>query len=221
MGQAFHTSKRHRGHSESALRPEDASVSASPREVLMGAKRYTTVFLLVVFSTAGTWAADELDSSMTASATVLALATATTLPSSTEILEVEPWIHGDMREDVRTRLEAGFDIAVQKVQEVSECNALFEELGADALETLSTGLYFPIASHRKEKAVCRGAVAFTNVGAAPTFLCREFSRMTDERAAMYVVHEALHHAGLTEKPLDPGAMTSRAINRMVTDACKF
>jgi hypothetical protein len=159
----------------------------------MGAKRFSMVLCVFVLSAAGAMA-DE---------------------------PIEPWIHGDMPDDMRSRLEAGFAIAVEKVQEVPECRALFEELGADAIETLSTGLYFPINSHRKEKAVCRGAMAFTNVGAAPTFVCRDFSRMSDERAAMYVVHEALHHAGLTEKPHDPGAMTSRAINRMVTDACKL
>ena len=34
-----------------------------------------------------------------------------------------------MPEEMRARLEAGFAIAVEKVQEVSECRALFEELG--------------------------------------------------------------------------------------------
>ena len=110
---------------------------------------------------------------------------------------------------------------MKKVAEVPECRGLFEALGADAIETLRTGLYFPIASHRKEKAVCSRAVAYTNVGAAPTFLCRDFSRLSDDRAAMYVIHEALHHAGLTEKPHDQGAMTSRAINTMVTNACQL
>jgi hypothetical protein len=122
---------------------------------------------------------------------------------------------------MKARLEAGFDLAVKKVADVPECRGLFEALGADAIETLRTGLYFPIGSHRKEKVVCSRAVAYTNVGAAPTFLCRDFSRLSDDRAAMYVIHEALHHAGLTEKPHDQGAMTSRAINTMVANACQL
>ncbi len=187
----------------------------------MGAKRCTAVFMCFLWSTAGVWAEDDVELATAAAATTLTAAANISLPSSNTPVEIEPWIHGGMPEVVRARLEAGFAITVEKVQEVPECRALFEELGADALETLRTGLYLPIASHRKEKAVCRGAVAFTNVGAAATFVCRDFSQMTDERAAMYVVHEALHHAGLTEQPHNPGAMTSRAINRMVTDACNF
>jgi hypothetical protein len=126
-----------------------------------------------------------------------------------------------MPDDMKARLQAGFDLALERVQKIPECSGLFEALSADALETLRTGLYFPINSHRKEKAVCGRAVAYTNVGAAPTFLCRDFARLSNDRAAMYVIHEALHHAGLTEKPHDQGAMTSRAINTMVTNACKL
>lgn len=217
MGQAFHTNGHQADRREFARRSHGIRFSASPREVLMGAKRFTTVLFVFVISTTGTWANDDIN----VSAEAFTAEGGSAFHSPAEPVAIEPWIHGGMPEDMRARLEAGFAIAVEKVQEVPECRALFEELGADAIETLSTGLYFPINSHRKEKAVCRGAMAFTNVGAAPTFLCRDFSRMTDERAAMYVVHEALHHAGLTEKPHAPGAMTSRAINRMVTDACKF
>jgi hypothetical protein len=59
------------------------------------------------------------------------------------------------------------------------------------------------------------------VGAAPTFLCTGFSSLTDEHAALVLVHEALHHAGLTESPSDPSGMSSAAINEMVRTACGF
>ena len=36
---------------------------------------------------------------------------------------------------------------------------------------------------------------------------------------MTLIHEALHHAGLTEKPKDPEAMSAREIDNMVEDAC--
>jgi hypothetical protein len=217
MGQAFHHSGHQAGRRETARRPEGVSATASPREVVMGAKRFTTVLFVLAISTTGVWANDAIDASAESSTA----AGETALHSSTELVEIEPWIHGGLPVDVKERVAAGFAIAVRKVQDVPECRGLFDELGADALETLRTGLYLPITSHRKEKAVCKGAMAFTNVGAASTFLCRDFSRMSDERAAMYVIHEALHHAGLTEQPHDPGAMTSRAINRMVTNACKL
>jgi len=38
---------------------------------------------------------------------------------------------------------------------------------------------------------------------------------------MFVVHEALNHAGLSEKPLDRRAMTSLQINSMVAKNCRF
>jgi hypothetical protein len=132
---------------------------------------------------------------------------------------VSPWIHATMPNDVRSRLEDGFRIAVKKIQTLPECRALFQSLGADPEEILSTGLYFPVRSHLKEKRACGRNVAISYVGSPTTFLCRDFARMSDERAAMYVIHEALHHAGLGERPLDPTAMTSREINAMVVEAC--
>ncbi len=184
----------------------------------MGAKQIIVGFCVFVFSVMSVRAGDAIGASIAAPG---GGAVGSSLPSFTALPDLEPWIHGDMPDDVKARLEAGFELATKRVQEVPECRALFEGLGADALETLRTGLYFPINSHRKERAVCGSAVAFTNVGAAPTFLCRDFARLSDERAAMYVIHEALHHAGLTEKPHDQGAMTSREINSMVTTACNF
>ncbi len=184
----------------------------------MGAKRIIVGFCVLAFSVPAVLAGDAIDASI---ATTLGVTETSTLPSSAGATGIEPWIHADMPEDMRTRLEAGFELAVKRVVEVPECSGLFESLGADPIETLRSGLYFPINSHRKEKAVCGQAVAYTNVGAAPTFLCRDFARQSDERAAMYIVHEALHHAGLTEKPHDQGAMTSREINSMVTTACNF
>jgi hypothetical protein len=42
-----------------------------------------------------------------------------------------------------------------------------------------------------------------------------------DRAAMTVIHEALHHGGLREAPADPDAMNAREINTMVLHACGF
>lgn len=184
----------------------------------MEAKRIIVVFCVLASSVMSVWAGDAIDASIAASVGEVA---GSSLPSSAARVDIVPWIHGEMPDDMKARLQAGFDLAVKKVADVPECRGLFEALGADAIETLRTGLYFPIATNRKEKAVCGRAVAYTNVGAAPTFLCRQFARLSDELAAVYVIHEALHHAGLTEKPHDQGAMTSRAINTMVTTACNL
>ena len=106
-------------------------------------------------------------------------------------------------------------------EEVETCGDLFARLGADGKETLKRTLYFPVSAQNRKDGICRKAAAYTNVGAKSTFVCEEFSWLSDERAAMFVVHEALHHAGLTEKPLDRRAMTSLEINGMVGKKCRF
>lgn len=143
----------------------------------------------------------------------------------------DPWIHPSMPEGVRDRLEAGFALAVARLRESPSCRELFARLGADPFETLATGLYFPVDSYRRDVQACgrnlaassRGAenLAYTKVGGAPTYLCRTFARISTESAAVAVIHEALHHAGLTEWPHDRLAMSSPGITEMVEAACGF
>ena len=144
---------------------------------------------------------------------------------------VEPWIHHKMDPKVRARLEAGFDLAVERVREIEACADLFTRLGADGIDMLKTGLYLPVFSYRHEIVVCGrdpavnswGAknLAYTKVGGTPTWICRHFSRVSTETAAIAVIHEALHHAGLNEKPHDRMAKSSIEITEMVTNACGF
>ncbi|HSN57495.1 MAG TPA: hypothetical protein VLT32_22690 [Candidatus Sulfomarinibacteraceae bacterium] len=144
---------------------------------------------------------------------------------------VEPRIYPTMPERLRAKLEAGFELAMARVREVDSCRELFARLGADGLETLATGVYFPVESYRRELEVCgrndapgsRGAgnLAFTFVGGSRTFLCRRFAWVSTEVAATAVIHEALHHAGLTEQPYDRHAMSSTEITDMVEEACGF
>ena len=138
-----------------------------------------------------------------------------------EPARIEPWIQARMPPKVEEKLRAALDLAGRRIREVPECGELFTELGADGIEMLRTTFYFPVLSYKDGMTSCRKAAAFGYVGEAPTYLCSGFSRLSDERAAMVVVHEALHHAGLTEKPRDTNAMTSRAINVMVKKSCGF
>lgn len=144
---------------------------------------------------------------------------------------IEPWIHHKMNSVVRAKLESGFDLAVERVTEIEACSELFTRLGADAIDTLTTGLYLPVASYFHEIAICgrnptgnwfaADNLCFTVVGATPTWICRNFGRISDEKAAIAVIHEALHHAGLKEWPHDRMAMSSVEITEMVTRACGF
>lgn len=116
------------------------------------------------------------------------------------------------------KLDEAFAVAIERVREIPQCGGLFDELEADGLEMLTKSIYMPTHPF-DEQSLCKSAAAFTWVGGAHTRLCRRFSSLSKERAAMTLIHEALHHAGLTEKPADPEAMTAREIDNMVGDAC--
>ena len=116
------------------------------------------------------------------------------------------------------KLGEAFTVAIERVREIPQCGGLFVELEADGMEMLTTTLYMPTHPF-DEQLLCQSAAAFTWVGGVHTRLCRRFSSLSKERAAMTLIHEALHHAGLTEKPADPEAMTAREIDNMVGGAC--
>lgn len=193
----------------------------------MGATRVVAFGVLAAAAAAAALAEDDIE---TAAGAVPTVAEAVA-PAAGWSERVEPWIHHTMPADARVRLEAGFELAVERLRESASCRDLFARLGADAFEVLATGLYFPVDSYRREVEVCgrnaaassRGGenLAYTVVGGAPTFLCRHFARVSTETAAVAVIHEALHHAGLTEWPHDRLAMTSPEITEMVREACGF
>lgn len=190
----------------------------------MGARRFTTVFCLVVLSTAGAWAADNIDSHVASTTAVLAEPSSNSLPSSTGVVEIEPWIHPRMDDGLRARVEMAFEIAAERVQEVEACAELFTEFGVDAKETLGSALYWPVISYRDVKKICgRRTLAFTFVDSPLTFMCPDFEGVSDQRAAQIIIHEALHNAGLKEKPqyAGVGAKSPAAIDSMVAKSCNF
>jgi hypothetical protein len=144
---------------------------------------------------------------------------------------VQPWIHHKMDPVAREKLEAGFALAIERIRTVEACAALFRQLGSNGVDMLMTGLYLPVASYRHEIVVCgrdpasnsRGAeiLAYTKVGGSPIWICRNFARVTIEEPATTVIHEALHQAGLEERPHHRLAMSSVEITEMVKTACGF
>jgi hypothetical protein len=159
-------------------------------------------------------------------------AVAVVAPTSFDLeVPIEPWIHHKMAPDVRTKLETGFELAINRVREVETCRELFTRLGEDPIQILETGLYFQVDSYYREIRLCGRDVAsnakqahtlsYTKVGGAPTWICRNFASVSDEMASITVIHEALHHAGLTESPVDKTALSSVEITEMVMSACGF
>jgi len=131
---------------------------------------------------------------------------------------VTPWVSRSMTPRVYRKLLLAFELAKKRVCEIHECHDLFSELGGDGFETIATGLYYP-ADMYSERTLCRRAVAYTYEGAVQTWVCRRFSSLSDESAALLLIHEALHHAGL-EGHLK-GGRTSGEIDMVVKKACGF
>jgi len=117
-------------------------------------------------------------------------------------------------------LRSGYRVALRKVDAVDSCQALFTRLGSDGVEVLQSTTY-TMASGEWQEHVCRGAEAFTTVGGSRVWLCRGFGWMEDGEAATVLLHEALHNAGLGERPLDPSGPTADEIDEMVKRACRF
>jgi len=170
--------------------------------------KYFVAAVAVVFSVSGpVFAADTVVTTAVSAAVV-----------NRDDSTVTPRISKSVPRSVRKKLEAGIELATERLREVPECRALFEPFGVDGVEKLRTTMYYTPEKYI-ESGVGRRSYAFTEVGVRVTWVCRRFADLTDYRAAMVVIHEALHYAGLTEAPLDPNGMRSREISSMVAKAC--
>lgn len=208
-----------------------AAFSASfPGGEAMEGRAVPALCVGILCAASASWGGDDNGAGgAVSSPAVAAVAVAGAVPF--ESRPIEPWIHNSMSAGVRKKLETGFQLAIERVREVASCRDLFARLGRDGIETLKTGLYLPVDSYRREVEVCGRSpsttsriaanLSYTKVGAAATWVCRHFSEVSDETAAVTVIHEALHHAGLTERPVDRMAMSSVEITEMVRNACRF
>jgi len=134
---------------------------------------------------------------------------------------VEPTVIGNLLVPVGRRLRFGFSLALLSLRTHRECAALFSELGADGLEVLAQTRYESASLDLLSGACGSGVPAYTKVGSYLIKLCPGFVALSVRGAALTVIHEALHSAGLSEKPADQATLTSREINRMVQLNCGF
>lgn len=133
----------------------------------------------------------------------------------------DPGLGAELQPLLENKLSLAFAVASERVLEVPSCRKLFTDLGRDAAATLRVTRYFQ-APLIAEQRICRHKVsAYTAVGSPATHLCRSFSYLAVDRAAVVLLHEALHYAGMTESPADPEALTSADINRLVEKSCRF
>ena len=114
-------------------------------------------------------------------------------------------------------LKRGLRIAEGRLREHASCRELFDAFGRDGWEELNQSHYHWAATD----ACPRNASAYTWVGASRTCLCPSFADLSSKQAAVALIHEALHHAGLTEQPADPLGMTPNQIDQLVKASCRL
>lgn len=167
------------------------------------------------------WASEVGESGATVEIAVAAAATALNPVAVDDGAEAtcKPTISMKVLVPNRRKISNAFDLALEKVREVPECGEMFAGLGSEATDALGRIVFLPVGKAQARDGVCRGSSAYTLVGGGPIWVCRDFKRLSDAQAAMIIIHEALHHAGLTEYPKDEDAMTSRDINFVVKEQC--
>jgi hypothetical protein len=136
-----------------------------------------------------------------------------------ESADAAPRVSGALSPRIDSRLREAFPVVLQRVSDIPECRELFTKLGTDALEKVTSSIYYPTTAQMESRVCQRGVAAFTYVGSPQTRLCRGFASLGAERAAVTLIHEALHWAGLSERPLDEDGLDPRDIDRMVKKAC--
>jgi hypothetical protein len=125
----------------------------------------------------------------------------------------------NLTSDASTKVVLAYRLAVTRVASDSQCSALFTKLGADGLEKLGTSAYYATPVVAGVDHCGTTVAAYTFVGSPTVMLCPAFATLSTVAAARILIHEALHFAGLGERPGDPHAPMSEEINEIVTANC--
>jgi hypothetical protein len=133
----------------------------------------------------------------------------------------EPSLNGKLPSSVTTTLVEAFPLALESIRRNRACLALFEPFLVSGVDRLKTTFYAPPSAGRKDDACGENTLAYTHVGSPVTHLCAGFGTLSRENAAVILIHEALHFAGMAEAPQFPDALTSQEIHRLVIESCGF
>lgn len=125
----------------------------------------------------------------------------------------------NLTSDASTKVVLAYRLAVARVASDSQCSALFTKLGADGLEKLGMSEYYATPVVAGVDHCGTTVAAYTFVGSPTVMLCPAFATLSTVAAARILIHEALHFAGLGERPEDPHAPMSEEINEIVTANC--
>ncbi len=119
---------------------------------------------------------------------------------------------------MRYQLRVAYETALRALRREAGCRALFQRLGANGEAMLARSVYSCAGENRR----CEERVAaFTTVGSTRIRLCHGFQALPIPSAAVLLLHEALHSAGLLESPPHANAMTAHEISTLVSQGCSL
>lgn len=121
----------------------------------------------------------------------------------------------------RMSLTLAYGSAARKIQKQPSCSALFDNLNLEGMEALSRTYYEPAAAPSDLALCARGAVALSGLEGRRTRLCNSFNTHSRRDQTAHLIHEALHIAGMSEKPFDPHGLTPHEITVAVKAACRL
>ncbi|MBZ5590502.1 MAG: hypothetical protein LAO05_18285 [Acidobacteriia bacterium] len=130
-----------------------------------------------------------------------------------------PKVSGPLPASLWSKLGFALGVAREKIRTIPSCSGLFTSRGADGLELLARASFAGAALEKDHTACAGSAVATTEVGGRQIRLCPRFEALSVPAAALILIHETLHTAGMREKPPDPSALTSAQINQLVEARC--
>jgi hypothetical protein len=108
-----------------------------------------------------------------------------------------PTVKGNLPASVRRQLTLAFRSAQDSIRARPTCSALFDRFGMNGLELLTV-------------------VEFEG---RTIKLCPGFGVLPVPKATVILIHELLHTAGMSERPLDPNGLLPQEINRLVAVSC--
>jgi hypothetical protein len=141
-------------------------------------------------------------------------------PADTRVgVKIEPHTSGPLETGSARNLFTSFAVALDRMREIPTCSALFEPFAASGVEQMANSFYIAPSAGEKREFCVGGVAAFTQVGSRVTRLCAAFGEVDRQTAALLLIHEALHSAGMPESPSTAGALSPSEINRLVKRAC--
>lgn len=133
--------------------------------------------------------------------------------------KIQPHTSGPLTARSARNLFSGFAVALERVREIPSCGALFETFTVSGVEMMAHTFYVAPNVVEDREFCVGGVTAFTQLGGRVTRLCPSFGDVDRQTAALLLIHEALHSAGMPESPSTAGAFTPNEINRLVKSAC--